>query len=185
MTDPDPAAAYERLKIETASMLGLNTESSSLLENLQLDLVSLLRLQIDDLQGKVLSGEQVDLNRLSTALGMLRQLLPVNSLVSQSAVTHDFSGAREELLHFLDERANRIEALEVRESERLRVQVASLTEENARLLRALRQSDPRPAPPVDNVIPIESRAKPPARHLQREPWENDGGTIAVPTWLPD
>ena len=79
----DPAAAYATLKAETAKMLNLDVASSSLLENLQVDLVSLLRLQIDDLQGKVLSGEQVDLNRLSTALGMLRTLLPEKALVSQ------------------------------------------------------------------------------------------------------
>jgi hypothetical protein len=47
----DPAAAYERLKIETAKMLNLDVTSTSLLENLQVDLVSLLRLQIDDLLG--------------------------------------------------------------------------------------------------------------------------------------
>jgi hypothetical protein len=78
----DPAVAYEKLKAETAEMLGLATISTSLLENLQVDLVSLLRLQIDDLQGKVLSGEQVDFDRLSTALTMLRQLLPEKALVS-------------------------------------------------------------------------------------------------------
>ena len=76
MNEFDPAVAYERLKIETAGMLNLNVASSSPLENLQVDLVSLLRLQIDDLQGKVLSGEQVDLNRLSTALNMLVSFCP-------------------------------------------------------------------------------------------------------------
>lgn len=78
----DPAIVYERLKRETAAMLNLDVDSSSLLENLQVDLVSLLRLQIDDLQGKVLNGEQVDLARLSAALTMLRQLLPEKALVS-------------------------------------------------------------------------------------------------------
>jgi hypothetical protein len=106
--DPAAATAYERLKVETAEMLGLNTDSASLMESLQVDLVSLLRLQIDDLQGKVLNGEQVDLARLSTALTMLRQLLPEKALVAPAAGP-DFSGAKEELLRMLD---GRIEALE-------------------------------------------------------------------------
>ena len=82
MSDPDPATTYERLKIETAEMLNLNVASSSLLENLQVDLVALLRLEIDTLQGAVLAGESVDLNRLSTALTMLRTLLPAQALVA-------------------------------------------------------------------------------------------------------
>ena len=39
VNESDPAVAYERLKIETAWMLRLNVASSSLLENLQVDLV--------------------------------------------------------------------------------------------------------------------------------------------------
>jgi hypothetical protein len=108
----DPAAVYERLKLETAQMLGLNTDSSSLLENLQVDLVSLLRLQIDDLQGKVLNGQQVDLARLSAALTMLRQLLPEKALVAPAAAADhvdQFAGAREELARLFDQRANALE----------------------------------------------------------------------------
>jgi hypothetical protein len=82
VSDLDPAVTYERLKIETASMLNLDAASLSLVENLQLDLVSLLRLEVDTLQGQVLAGEQVDLGRLSTSLAMLRQLLPERALVA-------------------------------------------------------------------------------------------------------
>jgi hypothetical protein len=120
----DPAAVYERLKVETAQMLGLNTDSSSLLENLQVDLVSLLRLQIDDLQGKVLNGEQVDLGRLSAALTMLRQLLPEKALVASSATADggdEFAGAKEELSNFLIRRADAIE----RRDERLDAELAT------------------------------------------------------------
>jgi hypothetical protein len=110
--DPAAATAYERLKLETAQMLGLNTDSSSLLENLQVDLVSLLRLQIDDLQGRVLNGEQVDLARLSAALTMLRQLLPEKALVAPAAAADrddQFAGAREELRALLAGRADALE----------------------------------------------------------------------------
>lgn len=104
MSDPDPAATYERLKIETAQMLNLDAASLSLVENLQLDLVSLLRLEVDGLQGAVLAGDQVDLARLSTALGMLRQLLPEKALVAPApAPAARFDGnARERLRRLIE-----------------------------------------------------------------------------------
>ena len=82
MNDSDPAATYERLRIETAEMLRLNANSASLIEGLQVDLVALLRVEIDALQGQVLNGELVDLGRLASALTMLRSLLPEKALVS-------------------------------------------------------------------------------------------------------
>jgi hypothetical protein len=105
-TEPDPAVVYERLKAETAQLLRIDVNGASLLENLQIDLVSLLRLQIDDLQGRVLNGEQVDLGRLSTAVAMLQKLLP-QSLIAPAAGP-DFSGAREELARLFEQRAEAI-----------------------------------------------------------------------------
>jgi hypothetical protein len=82
MNDSDPVAAYERLKIETAAMLNLSTDSASLVENLQVSLVAILRMEVDTLEGQVLAGDSVDLKRLEIALGMLRSLLPAQALVS-------------------------------------------------------------------------------------------------------
>ena len=81
MSDPS-RLVDERLKAETAQMLRLDGANLSLVENLQVDLIAMLRLQIDDLQGQVLNGAQVDLGRLSTSLAMLRQLLPEKALVA-------------------------------------------------------------------------------------------------------
>jgi hypothetical protein len=102
MTDPDPAAAYAALRAETAGMLKLDAANLSLVEGLQLDLVSLLRLEVDGLQGAVLSGDQVDLARLSTALAMLQKLLPTQLAPAAATDQHDFSGAREELARHFD-----------------------------------------------------------------------------------
>ena len=72
----DPIAAYERLRAETAQMLKLDSANLSLVEGLQLDLVSLLRLEVDGLQAAVLGGAQVDLARLSTAHTLLQKMHP-------------------------------------------------------------------------------------------------------------
>lgn len=82
MSDSDPATSYERLRIETAQMLRLNVDSASLVENLQVSLVAILRMEVDTLEGQVLAGDTVDLKRLELALGMLRTLLPAQALVS-------------------------------------------------------------------------------------------------------
>jgi hypothetical protein len=115
----DPAVAYEQLKRETAAMLNLDVTSSSLLENLQVDLVSLLRLQIDDLQGQVLDGKQVNLDRLSTALTMLRQLLPEKALVSSPPPAETrFGPSHRERLQALIE--NALRGNEVEDDEAMR-----------------------------------------------------------------
>jgi hypothetical protein len=57
---------------------------------------------VDGLQGAVLSGDQVDLARLSTALAMLQKLLPTQLAPAAATDQHDFSGAREELARHFD-----------------------------------------------------------------------------------
>jgi hypothetical protein len=79
----DPAAAYEALRAETAGMLKYDLADLSLVQGLQLDLVSLLRLEVDTLQGKVLAGDTVDLNRLAVAFGMLQKILPPAALKAE------------------------------------------------------------------------------------------------------
>ena len=92
----DPAASYERLHAETAEMLGLDLVDLSLVQGLGLDLVSLLRLEIDSMQGAVLSGKLIDLPRLVACHGMLAKLLPERSLVAPAAA-EVHSDARERL----------------------------------------------------------------------------------------
>jgi hypothetical protein len=51
MDIPDPAAAYAALRHETAAMFNYDIANLSLTQGLQLDLVSLLRLEVDMMQG--------------------------------------------------------------------------------------------------------------------------------------
>ena len=118
MNQSDPAVAYERLKIETASMLRLDVDSSSLLENLQVDLVSLLRLQIDDLQGKVLSGEQVILMSCLQPSLCSVGVLPERALVSLRRRLNALRFRARERLRRLIEKAVRSDG--EAEAERLR-----------------------------------------------------------------
>jgi hypothetical protein len=111
MSDPDPAATYERLRDETAAMFNYDIANLSLTQGLQIDLVSLLRLEVDTMQGQVLAGKTVDLSRLVAAHGLLAKMLPAQALVAPAAAadSHDFDGAREELSRLLDGRIDAIE----------------------------------------------------------------------------
>jgi hypothetical protein len=115
----DPSAAYDRLRVETAEMLKLDVANLSLVEGLQLDLVSMLRLEVDGLQGSVLAGEQVDLDRLSTALAMLQKLLPAQALVAPTppAETRFGPSARARLRELIEKTVLRDDP---HEAERLR-----------------------------------------------------------------
>jgi hypothetical protein len=116
MTEADPAAAYTALRAETVRLLGLDPAGTmSLAQDLQVDLLALLRLEVDTLNGRVLAGEAVDLNRLSVAFGMLQKLLPPAELKAETC-HHDFSGAREELERLLEGRAYAIQCQHERES---------------------------------------------------------------------
>jgi hypothetical protein len=63
-------------------MFGYDLSNLSLTQGLQLDLVSLLRLEVDTMQGQVLAGDTVDLNRLVMAHAMLQKMLPEHALVA-------------------------------------------------------------------------------------------------------
>jgi hypothetical protein len=73
MTTDDPAArAYEVLRNQTATMLGLDVSALSPADGLKLDLCALLRLSLDNLQGAALAGREVDLSRLQSCYGSWR-----------------------------------------------------------------------------------------------------------------
>lgn len=71
---------YEQLRAETAAMFAFDPTTLSTLQTLQIDLVSLLRLEVDALQGTALAGGTPDLARLSAAVTLLQKLVPPRAL---------------------------------------------------------------------------------------------------------
>jgi len=190
----DPAASYERLHAETAEMLGLDLADLSLVQGLGLDLVSLLRLEIDSMQGAVLSGKLIDLPRLVACHGMLAKLLPERSLVAPAAA-EVHSDARERL-------AALIAAGDAAEDERLAE--ASNHEDRVMTAEAFGGVEPpaatAPAPSVQPAVPhvhdlrhvpAGAAAPPLAPPSNRpNPWKppeeslrDVGGGNVVPRWI--
>ena len=190
MSDPDPAAAYDTLRTETATMLRLNLADLSLVEGLQLDLVALLRLEIDSLQGAALFGEQIDLQRLAVAHGMLQKMLPEKSLVASPAAASEtrFGADHKARLRRLIETTLLAPVIEDPvEIERKRDILAR--EEMAAAIAAGVPPPVAPPPPLrpDNVVPLDpNNRRPPDHYLadyqrQHEPWRG-AAEFTVPSW---
>ena len=194
----DPSTAYARLRAETATMLKLDAASLSLVENLQLDLVSLLRLQVDELQGAALAGAPVDLDRLSTALAMLQKLLPSQSLVAHAPAPEGRFGpsARERLRELIERTVLREDPPEV---EAERAALAAAMPPGAQYTpsapapfvpppaTSLQQESPPPRPltDIEKMDRINATPALPPRG-EPEPWRRhvDGSGIIAPWFNP-
>jgi hypothetical protein len=197
----DPAAAYAALRDETAVMFGYDLANLSLTQGLQLDLVSLLRLEVDTMQGQVLAGDTVDLNRLVMAHGMLQKMLPERALVAPAPAPESRFGpsARERLRRLIE---TTVLAPPVDDPVELERKAELMRrEEMAAIVAAGGSIEPAPsipapvAPPPperpENVVPfVDATARanstlPPAGYLkQREPWESyhDGNSMGPHPW---
>jgi hypothetical protein len=121
-----PAAElYRKLRSSTKEMLELGDDASiTPVQSLQIDLVNILRLEIDGLTATSLAGKATDLGKLSETVKLLRLLLPQSAVAEAAAL--DVVGARAELGRFLDQQAAALEAQDERMSIKLREEVAEL-----------------------------------------------------------
>ena len=174
-TKADPSASYQLLRRETATILKLgDVDALGLVEGLQLDLVSLLRLEVDGLQGQVLAGQQVDLGRLTSALTMLRQLLPTQALVASPSLPETSTRRLGS-----DHRAKLRALIEQTVFAPERVEAAALADAQAREERvaADEAAGVAPVPPVERRKPLSETLAPadtvvPFPAGTRAPWNN-------------
>ena len=191
MRNPDPSTTYERLRAETAEMFDYDLASASLTQGLQIDLVSLLRLEIDAMSGRVLAGETVDLTRLVAAHGLLRQMLPERALVAPAPPPEARFGTehRERLRKIIEKT---LLADDTNKAERM-ADIAAREE-----MAALAAADTAPAPvappppvtlppPADNVVPLDV-ARAAERAADERAWRahvyGNGGALIAPAWTP-
>jgi hypothetical protein len=70
------AASYAKARSEIAALFGWNAGALSPEQMLRLECATALRLALDDLQGGLIRGERIDMNRMLTASEALAKLLP-------------------------------------------------------------------------------------------------------------
>jgi hypothetical protein len=151
------AAGYAKARTEIIGLFGWNAGALSPEQMLRLDCAVALRLALDDLQGGLIRGERVDMNRMLTASEALAKLLPPAVLASPPPEHRD--DPREQMWAVYCAMRERGEIADRAEEPSLRERIAALEAENA-LLRAgptpAEPSTPMPAGP--NVLRLSRPA---------------------------
>jgi hypothetical protein len=78
----DLQSHYGKAQRETAELLGYDLARLTPDQSLRLDCAVALRLALDDLQGRIVRGESIDVNRMLTAAEALGRILPPTVLAS-------------------------------------------------------------------------------------------------------
>jgi hypothetical protein len=149
-----------------------------------LDLVTLLRLALDNLSGLALSGQEIDLQRLSACHVMLSKLLP--QAVSPTIPEPDFDGAAEEFARLVEARAGALEARAAhvgqQEIERLNASLAAKDEVIAgkdatiAALGGTVVANAASSPPAPAPAPAQTSPQPPL-HASSSPYVRRGDGI--------
>jgi hypothetical protein len=176
MSDADPAKVYAKLRADAAELLNLDANKMSALESMQCDLVSVLMLELDMLQGAQLAGRAIDIGRVSDAVKILRSLFPAATTEAHPNYEHEFDGAAEAFANAIEAGAGAIAA---REEHLLRREVAEKDAEIVRLRDELEikrsvisalGGEPPPQPPApvtpSNNPRLRYRPEPPPDCLQ-------------------
>ena len=164
------AAVYAKAKSEIIALFGWDADILAPDQLLRIDCAVALRLALDDLQGRVIRGESIDMGRMLTASEALARLLPPAVLATPPAEPRE--DPRKALLEMIlqmrdrdadafegyDGKVKQVEALQA-EVEQLRAQLAGRTPEDSDVPTVVERV-PVPAPAA-KVVPLERRTPPP------------------------
>jgi hypothetical protein len=78
---------FERVRAETAKMLGYNLDQLGLVQSVRLDRAIALRIEIDRVQAQQAQDQPIDIGRLSAASEQLEKLI----LLSEEQPSYDLS----------------------------------------------------------------------------------------------
>jgi hypothetical protein len=99
-----PKQLLDRTRSLTADLLRYDLNNLTPAQSIRLDRAAALRLELDDISSRQLAGLPVDMAKFVVASEALERMLGGNP-DQQYDNRHDFSGAKQELLRFLDDRA--------------------------------------------------------------------------------
>jgi hypothetical protein len=109
----EPKQLLDRMRNEAAELLKYDLNKLTAAQSVRLDRAAALRLELDDVQSRQLAGLPIDMAKFVVASEALERLVGGNPETSTTGP--DFTGAREELLQFLVQRADAIEKRRERE----------------------------------------------------------------------
>ena len=153
------ATVYTKARAEIIALFGWDADSLAPDQMLRLDCAVALRLALDDLQGRVIRGESIDMGRMLTASEALARLLPPAVLAAPPAEPRE--DPRKALLELVlqmrerdadgfegyDGKVKQVEVLQA-EVQQLRAQLAGKAPEDSDVPTVV-----EPAPAA-NVVPL-------------------------------
>jgi hypothetical protein len=169
-----PAELYQRLRIETAALLGFDLSNLSAAQGARLDRATMLRWELDRMAGSQVRGDAIDVSRAVAASEALERLL--SPTASFDGEVHESHHARAKLAALYDSIAE--------------VLVADKDARVAELEAALAEKDQVIAEKTSTIVALGgatgkrveefNRAGPPRGHLKgpAEPWRpfvDEGG----------
>ena len=163
------ATVYTKARAEIIALFGWDADSLAPDQMLRLDCAVALRLALDDLQGRVIRGESIDMGRMLTASEALARLLPPAVLATPPAEPR--GDPRKALLEMIlqmrerdadgfegyDGKVKQVEVLQA-EIAQLRAQLAGKTPEDSDVPTVVERV-PAPAPAA-KVVPLPRAAAP-------------------------
>ena len=170
---------YAKARSEIIALFRWDADILSPDQMLRLDCAVALRLALDDLQGRVIRGESIDMGRMLTASEALARLLPPAVLATPPAEPRE--DPRKALLEMIlqmrerdadgfegyDGKVKQVEVLQA-EIAQLRAQLAGKTPEDSDVPTVVERV-PAPAPAA-NVVPLSKpRAAAPATPAKASP----------------
>jgi hypothetical protein len=175
----DAEATFRSHEKSTAELLGYDLSKLTPAQSVRLDRAASIRLEIDDLQSKQLAGLPFDLKTYVLASEALERLVGGDP---QKPATDAFAGARDELLRFLDQRAEALERRAERDEKNKAIpnpggdaQYSANTQANAQLavVGSVPEGDDSPPPSnvrhtyIDHAVlaePLPTAEQDPLRH---------------------
>jgi len=168
------ATTYTKTRAEVLDLLGWAADSLAPAQTLRVDCAVALRLALDDLQGRLIRGQPIDMNRMLTASEALAKLLPPAVLASPPPeMRSDPRVALLEMILQMRERDGVPDVITLQETideqaaeiEQLRAEVAALKAGGAG--KPVDDDVPEvvervPAPAAKNVVPLKPSSAPAA-----------------------
>lgn len=173
MTDVDPSILRDRLRRETAELLGYDIDNLTAAQSVRLDRAATLRLELDDIETRQLAGLPIEMAKYVVASEALERLVATAHGNPEQTTSGMFAGARAELAALVENLAR---------AEEYKAGAAAAREEAAMAAEALDAPREPPAiepPPRTRPVLVQPVAEPPPRDIpshylkqnqKREPW---------------
>jgi hypothetical protein len=182
MSDDEHTKLFnEALRVSTAGMLGLNISNLTAAQSVKLERACFLRLLVDDLRAKQLSGQQIDVREFVAASESLERMVGGGSLEGPARFGPDHRAKLQALIENAmrgsEEQDAEDEASRLWKDEQMAL-AAALPDGSSSASAQRGGSD-------NNVVPLDAseRVKPPPHYLRdeqpREAWR-DGAVTGGP-----